>query len=82
MIVAIISTKVPILLGQDFWIFLPKFARYGFLSMLHETRAGLCMLLGSLYLLIVGAGAWSFDALLSRNKMMSQEQSVSQGEER
>ncbi len=69
MIVAIISTKVPILLGEDFWIFhLPKFARYGFWSMLHEIRADLCMLLGSLYLLIVGAGAWSFDARLSRTK--------------
>lgn len=69
MVVAIISTKVPILLGQDFWIFhLPKFARYGFWSMMHEARTDLCMLLGSLYLLIVGAGAWSLDALLSHRK--------------
>jgi uncharacterized membrane protein YphA (DoxX/SURF4 family) len=66
MIVAIVSTKVPILLGQDFWIFhLPKFARYGFWSMMHEARTDLCMLLASLYLLIAGAGRWSFDAALS-----------------
>jgi uncharacterized membrane protein YphA (DoxX/SURF4 family) len=69
MIVALLSTKVPILLGHDFLIFhLPKVARYGFWSMMHEARTDLCMLLCSLYLLIVGAGAWSFDALLSREK--------------
>ncbi len=69
MIVAIVSTKVPILLGHDFWIFhVPKLPRYGFWSMLHEARADFDMLLGSLYLLIVGAGAWSLDALLSRDR--------------
>ena len=52
MIVAIVSTKIPILLGHDFWIFyVPKMPRYGFWSMMHEARADLCMLLGSLYLL-------------------------------
>jgi len=67
MIVAIVSTKVPILLGHDFWIFhMPKFSRYGFWSMMHEARADLVMLLGSLYLLIEGAGAWSLDATLAR----------------
>ena len=67
MIVAIVSTKVPILLGHDFWIFhLPKLPRYGFWSMMHEARADFGMLLGSLYLLIDGAGAWSLDALLAR----------------
>ena len=67
MIVAIISTKVPILLGHDFWIFhLPKLPRYGFWSMMHEARADYDMLLGSLYLLIEGAGTWSLDALLAR----------------
>jgi putative oxidoreductase len=67
MIVAIISTKVPILLGQDFWIFhLPDLPRYGFWSMAHEARADFCMLLGSLYLLIEGAGRWSLDVLLSK----------------
>jgi uncharacterized membrane protein YphA (DoxX/SURF4 family) len=66
MIVAIVSTKIPILLGHDFWIFhVPKLPHYGFWSMAHEARADLCMLLGALYLLIEGAGAWSLDALLS-----------------
>jgi putative oxidoreductase len=67
MIVAIVSTKVPILLGHDVWIFhSPKLVRYGFWSMLHEARADFDMLLGSTYLLIEGAGAWSLDALLAR----------------
>jgi putative oxidoreductase len=39
MIVAIVSTKIPILFGHDFWIFhVPKLARYGFWSMIHEAR--------------------------------------------
>ncbi len=72
MIVAIVSTKIPILLGHDLWIFhLPKLARYGFWSMLHEARADFDMLLGSIYLLIEGGGIWSLDALLSRNHQQS-----------
>src|SRR5271163_2724986 len=68
MIVAIASTKVPILLGHDFWIFhVPKLPRYGFWSMLHEARTDFVMLLACLYLLIEGGGAWSLDALLSRD---------------
>jgi putative oxidoreductase len=30
---------------------------------MHEARADFCMLLGSIYLLIEGGGAWSLDAL-------------------
>jgi putative oxidoreductase len=66
MVVAIVSTKVPILLGHEFLIFhLPKLARYGFWSMAHEARDDFCMLLGSIYLLIEGAGAWSLDAMIT-----------------
>jgi putative oxidoreductase len=71
MIVAILSTKVPILLGRDFWIFhVPKLARYGFWSMAHEARADFSMLLGSLYLLIEGAGVWSLDAILFKRRRL------------
>jgi putative oxidoreductase len=34
--------------------------------MAHEARTDWSMLLGSIFLLIVGAGAWSVDAVLSR----------------
>jgi len=65
--VAILSTKIPILLGHEFWNFtLAKLPRYGFLSMMHEARADFSMLLGLLFLLIVGAGAWSVDAMRAR----------------
>jgi uncharacterized membrane protein YphA (DoxX/SURF4 family) len=67
MVMAIVSTKVPMLLGHDFWIFhAPAGARYGFWGTAHEARADFDMLLGALYLLIVGAGRWSFDALFWR----------------
>jgi putative oxidoreductase len=64
MIVALVSTKLPILLGHDVWIFhlAQDIKRTGFWSMMHEARADLTMLLGCLYLLIVGAGRWSLDA--------------------
>ncbi|MGN6643851.1 MAG: hypothetical protein ACTHKU_12715 [Verrucomicrobiota bacterium] len=36
---AILSTKIPMLLGHGFWTFtLAKLPRYGFLSMMHEAR--------------------------------------------
>ncbi len=50
--VAILSTKVPILLKSGFW------------SMIHEARTDFSMLLGLIFLLIVGAGGWSMDAKL------------------
>ena len=61
--VAILSTKIPILLGHGFWTFtLTKLARYGFLSMMHEARTDLSMFLGLIFLLMIGPGRWSLDA--------------------
>ena len=69
MVVAIVPTKLPIWAGHDIWIFhMPKLAGYGFWSMAHEARDDFIMLLGSLYLLIAGAGAWSLDAMLARER--------------
>ncbi len=67
MIVAIISTKIPILLGHGYWGFsLRKLDHYGFWSMAHEARTDFSMLLGAGFLLLVGAGACSLDALIHR----------------
>jgi putative oxidoreductase len=52
MLVAIATTKIPMLLAQGFW------------HTAHEARVDVAMLLGSLFLLLVGAGPWSFDARL------------------
>lgn len=56
MLVAIFSTKIPMLSEEGFW------------SMAHAARTDFSMLLGSLYLLIVGAGPLSVDAILSWKK--------------
>ncbi len=70
--VAIVSTKVPILLGHGFGPFsLPRLPRYGFWSMAHEARVDFSMWLGSLFLIITGAGGLSLDALLARRSRMS-----------
>ena len=67
--VAIVSTKVPILLGYGFWLFtLPKLPRYGFWSMAHEARTDFCMWLGCLFLILVGARTLSLDAFLTRRR--------------
>jgi putative oxidoreductase len=52
-LVAISTTKVPILLKSGFW------------SMAHEARTDYAMLLGAIFLLMVGAGSWSLDAKLT-----------------
>jgi uncharacterized membrane protein YphA (DoxX/SURF4 family) len=70
--VAIVSTKIPVLVGHGLWGFsLPKLARYGFWSMMHEARTDFSMWLGLLFLLIVGAGRWSFDIALMRGRSTS-----------
>jgi uncharacterized membrane protein YphA (DoxX/SURF4 family) len=47
--VAIITTKIPMLAKAGFW------------SMAHETRTDYCMLLGLVFLLLVGSGSFSID---------------------
>jgi len=65
--VAILSTKIPVLLGHGFLGFsLPKLPHYGFWSMMHEARTDFSMWLGLLFLLLVGAGRkWSLDASIA-----------------
>jgi uncharacterized membrane protein YphA (DoxX/SURF4 family) len=77
--VAIISTKIPILLGHGYWLFsLPHLPAYGFWGMAHESRTDLCMWLGSLFLLIVGAGRASLDALIFWSRSERQGAAVKQ----
>jgi uncharacterized membrane protein YphA (DoxX/SURF4 family) len=50
---AILTTKVPILLGHHFGRFEPpKLSHYGVLSFLHESRTDLCMLVGCIAVLL------------------------------
>jgi len=71
MLVAILSTKLPILLGHGFWGFsLRTLPYYGLWGMAHEARTDFAMLLGSIFLLIVGAGLWSVDARMSSGRSL------------
>jgi putative oxidoreductase len=54
MSVAIATTKVPILLRDGFW------------EMAHASRTDFSMILGTIFLLIVGPGPWSIDARRTR----------------
>jgi uncharacterized membrane protein YphA (DoxX/SURF4 family) len=74
--VAILSTKIPILLGTGFCGFsLPKLPHYGFWSMMHEARTDFSMWLGLLFLFVVGAGCWSLDARWSEKQEKRQPRS-------
>lgn len=67
MIVAIITTKIPILLGHGFGPFgVRALPSYGFWSMAHEMRTDWSMLLGTLFLLIAGSGPMAVDAFFRR----------------
>jgi uncharacterized membrane protein YphA (DoxX/SURF4 family) len=70
MLVAMLSTKIPILLGHGFWGFsLRSLPYYGFWGMAHEARTDFSMLMGALFLLIVGAGRLSLDARIWSNSI-------------
>lgn len=56
MLVAIGTTKIPILVSKGFW------------SFAHEARVDYAMLLGALFLLVAGGGALSVDAHLERKQ--------------
>lgn len=60
MLVAIFVTKIPMLSEEGFWY------------MAHAARTDFSMLMGSLYLLIVGAGPLSVDAIMSWRKKPKQ----------
>ncbi len=44
------------------------FAKNGFWGTLHEARTDVSMLLGLIFLLLVGGGAWSLDARLAERR--------------
>jgi len=54
MVVALLSTKLPILLEEGFWY------------AAHAVRTDFCMILGSIFILLKGAGGYSLDARTSK----------------
>ncbi|HUO38857.1 MAG TPA: DoxX family protein [Mycobacterium sp.] len=67
MLGALLITKLPI-----FWGRAPLFrGEHGWWDFIHESRVDLAQLCGSLFLLVVGAGALSLDARLTRSVLRS-----------
>lgn len=60
MLVALSTTKLEIFRNEGFW------------EMMHASRTDWSMLLGSIFLLLRGGGAWSVDRMMSRTKHLTQ----------
>lgn len=82
MLVAFVTTKLPILLGSDLGPFqLRQLPYYGFWGFAHESRTDFSMVMGSLFLLLVGPGRWSLDRWRAdRRSDMLREDEVPYGE--
>lgn len=82
MSIAILTTKIPVLLGHELWIFALRDSDiYGIWGFLHEFRTDFAMLAGSVYLLIVGAGEWSLDTYLQHQRTCAGSRSTPQTED-
>ena len=68
MTVAILSTKVPILIGHGYWRFAAPTGKTGLWGMLHEARTDFSMWLSCTFLLLVGAGPSSLDVRLGSGR--------------
>src|SRR5580658_6134426 len=68
MVVAILTTKISLYLGTSPLPLPPALPKVGFWAVMHETRSDYAQILTSIFLLIVGPGSWSLDALLRRHR--------------
>jgi putative oxidoreductase len=68
MVVAILTTKVALYLGTSPLPLPPALPKVGFWAVMHETRSDYAQILTSIFLLVVGPGSWSLDALLRRRR--------------
>ncbi|NVB82736.1 MAG: DoxX family protein [Kofleriaceae bacterium] len=68
MIVAILSTKIPIYQNTNPLPAAPAPPTHGLAAALHDGRTDLAQLLTSIFLLIVGPGPWSVDALIKKHR--------------
>lgn len=66
MLVAMASTKIPLYLGTSPLPLPPVPPQIGFWAVLHEIRSEFAQLFCCGFLLLVGPGRWSLDALLER----------------
>ncbi|HEX8888031.1 MAG TPA: DoxX family protein [Pyrinomonadaceae bacterium] len=68
MLVAMLTTKIPLYLGTYPLALPPSPPQIGFWAVLHEIRSEYAQLMTSIFLLIVGPGRLSLDALFARRK--------------
>jgi putative oxidoreductase len=68
MVVAMLSTKIPLYLGTYPLALPPAPPQVGFWAVLHEIRSEEAQLVCSIFLLVVGAGPWAVDAFLARRR--------------
>ena len=68
MLVAMASTKIPLYLGTSPLPLPPVPPQVGFWAVVHEIRSEYAQLLTCAFLLLVGPGRWSIDALLARRR--------------
>jgi putative oxidoreductase len=68
MIVAILSTKISLYLGTSPLPLPPAPPKIGIWAVLHEIRSDYAQLLTCAFLLIEGAGVWSLDAIMKKEK--------------
>jgi len=79
MVVAMASTKIPLYLGTSPLPLPPVPPQVGFWAVLHEIRSEYAQLLNCAFLLVVGPGRWSLDALLGRNRAVKTSDSLKRG---
>ena len=68
MIVAMLSTKIAIYLGTSPLPLPPSPPQIGIWAVLHEVRSEYAQLMSVLFLMAVGPGPWSLDALVARTR--------------
>jgi putative oxidoreductase len=66
MLVAMLSTKIAMYLGTSPLPLPPAPPKTGLWAVLHEIRSEYAQLMSVTFLLIVGPGPWSMDALVAR----------------
>jgi uncharacterized membrane protein YphA (DoxX/SURF4 family) len=68
MVVAILTTKISLYLGTSPLPLPPALPKVGFWAVMHESRSDYAQILTSIFLLVVGPGSWSLDAVLRRRR--------------
>ena len=66
MIVAILATKISLYLGTSPLPLPPAPPKFGAWAVLHEIRSDYAQIMSVMFLMIVGPGPWSLDAILAR----------------